>query len=132
MIAIKFCPFCEKTGTVKIITRPDKTRFCKCSNCGEEFIPGGMMIENHKILMELRRLSKAGDKQLLREVKTYQSDRSPIIEDIQRCIDIAKEHDCVVRLEWHIKWSGHYHIYINSKSNAEDIYVHEVPKSYSV
>lgn len=69
---------------------------------------------------------------MLREVKTYRNDRSPIIEDIQRCIDIAKENDCVVRLEWYIKWSGNYHIYIDSKSNAEHVYIHEVPKVYPV
>ena len=69
---------------------------------------------------------------MMQEVKIYRNDRSPIIEDIQRCIDIAKENDCVVRLEWFIKWSGKYSVQVNSKSNAEDVYVHEVPKVYGI
>ena len=63
MIDLNSCPFCEKTGTIKIITRPNKTRFCKCSNCGEEFVPGGMMSENLKILRrnKIKDCPKDGD-----------------------------------------------------------------------
>lgn len=69
---------------------------------------------------------------MLREVKIYQSDRSPIIEDIQRCIDIAKENDCIVMLEWFVTRSGKYYMYIDSEGNAEEIYVNHIPKSYPV
>ena len=51
MAELTYCPFCEKE-TIEIITKPNKTRFCKCSNCEEEFVPGGMMNENLKILRE--------------------------------------------------------------------------------
>ena len=48
------CPFCE-TKSVNIITKADRTKFCKCEKCGEEFVPAKMMDENLEILRKRNR-----------------------------------------------------------------------------
>ena len=71
----------------------------------------------------------------MKEVKTYLLDRhedTPQIEHIQKCIEIAKENDCIVSLEWNKKWSGHYRRYIYAEDNAQDVFDNRLPKVYGL
>ena len=47
-------------------------------------------------------------------------------------IEIAKENDCIVSLEWTKKWSGHYKRYIYAEDDALDVFDNRIPKVYGL
>ena len=71
----------------------------------------------------------------MKMVKTYlleKHETTPTVEHIQRCIEIAKENDCIVSLEWVMKWNGHYSRYIYADDNALDVFNNRLPKVYGL
>lgn len=71
----------------------------------------------------------------MKRVETYlleKHETTPTVEHIQHCIDIAKENDCIVSLEWVMKWSGHYSRYIYADDNALDVFNNRLPKVYGM
>lgn len=71
----------------------------------------------------------------MKKVETYLLEKhedTPTIEHIQQCIDIAKEKDCIVSLEWNKKWSGRYSRYIYANDNAKDVFDNRLPKVYGL
>ena len=71
----------------------------------------------------------------MKKVEIYSLEKHetrPTVEHIQQCIDIAKENDCIVSLEWTIKWSGHYSRYIYADDEALDVFNNRLPKVYGM
>ena len=71
----------------------------------------------------------------MKRVEAYmleKHERTPNIEHIQRCIEIAKENDCIVSLEWTMKWSGHYKRYIYAEDDAQDVFDNRIPHVYGL
>lgn len=69
----------------------------------------------------------------MKRVETYileKHERKPTIEHIQKCIEIAKENDCIVSLEWTVQWSGHYSRFIYADDVAQDVFDNRLPKVY--
>lgn len=57
----------------------------------------------------------------MKEVKTYECDfdYTPTEEEVKKCIEIAKETNCIVHLIWRKKWSGKYERHFYGDENAE-------------
>ena len=70
----------------------------------------------------------------MKEVKTYilDDDTGPALEDIEQCVNIAKSTNCVVKLEWIMKWSGHYERIIRSEDDPQDYYENHIPHIYGL
>lgn len=49
-------------------------------------------------------------------------DKTPKKEEVKKCIQIAKENNCVVSLVWRLKWSGRYDRYYYGDENPEEQY----------
>jgi hypothetical protein len=72
---------------------------------------------------------------MLKEVKTCFMDElneTPTLDDIKACVAIAKENDCIVKLEWTMKWSGHYARYIRASDDPQEFYDNKLPKVYGL
>ena len=72
---------------------------------------------------------------MIKEVKVYMIDElstTPTLEDIKECVSIAKEKDCIVQLEWNMKWSGHYSRYIRASDDPQEFYDNKLPKVYGL
>lgn len=68
----------------------------------------------------------------IKMVLTYRLDNGiPKLEDIQDCIDKAKEYGCYIKLEWFVKYSGTYHVMVKYDDDAKEIY-EQLPKVYGV
>lgn len=70
----------------------------------------------------------------MKELKSYilDYDNTPSLTDIQQCICIAKKFDCAVKLQWTVKWSGHYSQIIRAEDDAQDIYNNHIPHIYGM
>ena len=72
---------------------------------------------------------------MLKEVKAYmidELDKTPTLQNIEECIAIAKENDCIVELNWTMKWSGHYTRYIRANDDPQDFYNNKLPRVYGL
>ena len=71
--------------------------------------------------------------EMITEVRLYQVgfDTVPDEEDLLRCIGIAREHGCIVRLEWRLRWSGDHYIQVTGDSTVEGL-LERMPKSYGM
>ena len=72
---------------------------------------------------------------MLKEVKTYLIDglnETPSLDDVKQCVEIAKENNCVVKLEWIMKWSGHYSRYIWADDDPQEFYDNKLPQLYGM
>ncbi len=67
----------------------------------------------------------------VKKVLTYHLDGIPKPEDIQDCINLAKEDGSIIRLEWFVKYSGTYHVMIQYDDNAKEIF-DRLPKVYGI
>ena len=67
---------------------------------------------------------------MIQEVKVYWCDH-PKDEDITEAMQIAKDNNCIVRLEWFVKYSGHYAARITPESTMEDV-KKQIPKVYGI
>ena len=67
---------------------------------------------------------------MIKELKTYILDfnSTPTKEDVEFCINKAKNEDCVVKLFWRTKWSGEYCRYIYPSSDIESV-LNSLPKN---
>ena len=54
--------------------------------------------------------------------------KCPNLEHIQTCCEIAKRDNCVIRLLWHVQYSGWYDVLLYPDSNPEEIFENEVPQ----
>lgn len=71
----------------------------------------------------------------MKKIETYMLDEvndTPKIKDIEECIKIAKEHDCVIELRWFMKWSGKFVRYIHATDDAQDVYDNRIPHVYGM
>ena len=70
---------------------------------------------------------------MISEVKRYMCpfDTTPKDDDIEKCIELAKQNDCVIELFWRMKWSGNYSRYIYPESTFDEI-KESLPKIYGV
>ena len=71
----------------------------------------------------------------MKKVETYlleKNETTPTVEHIQKCIDIAKENDCIVSLEWVMNWYGHYSRYIYADDDALNVFNNRLPKIYGM
>lgn len=70
---------------------------------------------------------------MIKEVKEFMCDfdYTPTDEDIQKCLEIAKRDNCVVKLCWNKKWSGHYSRCIRPEHTFEEI-KESLPKIYGM
>lgn len=84
-------------------------------------------------LCKPRKVPKRKLNKMIKEVKIYQCefDKVPTDSDLEECISIAKEHKCIVQLEWCLKWAGHYHIQIDENTTLEEA-KNKLPKEYGV
>ena len=57
---------------------------------------------------------------------------TPTLDDIKQCIFLAKSTDTVVKLEWDVKWSGHYSRLIRADDDPQDIYDNHIPHIYGM
>ena len=72
---------------------------------------------------------------MIKEIKTYLIDElstTPTLDDIQACVEIAKENDCIVELNWIMKWSGQYSRYIRATDDPQEFYDTKLPKVYGI
>ena len=71
----------------------------------------------------------------MKRVETYlleKHETRPTVEHIQKCIEIAKEQNCIVSLEWTLPWSGHYSRYVYAEDDALDVFNNRLPKVYGM
>ena len=72
---------------------------------------------------------------MLKEVKELYIDElntTPTLDDIKECVSIAKENDCIVKLNWTMKWSGHYARCIRATDDPQEFYDTKLPKVYGM
>ena len=56
-------------------------------------------------------------------IEEYDGRRTPKYEDIEECVKIANEKDCIVRLEWTMmRWPSLYKRDIYPGEDAQEIY----------
>lgn len=66
------------------------------------------------------------------EIKYFQCDSSvPTNEEIESCIQIAKEHSCEVVLRWTFPHSGEYSLAIRGDDTLEEC-LSALPESYPI
>lgn len=87
----------------------------------------------HFFALYLQKIKVTFQKVMLTEVKLYQCefDRTPTDDDLLKCIEIAKEDDCIVHLQWCLKWSGNYYVQVTKDSTLETI-KERLPKIYGI
>ena len=71
----------------------------------------------------------------MKRVETFildKVDTTPKLKDIEECVRIAKENDCVVNLKWFMKYSGKYERYIEADDDPNEFYERNLPKIYGV
>ncbi len=71
---------------------------------------------------------------MLKEVKVFHVEpigNSPSLDDCYDAVDIAIKNNCFVRMEWYVKYSGHYHKLIGTSDDAKTVY-DSLPKIYGV
>lgn len=70
-------------------------------------------------------------------VKTYLLEledlsKTPTLEDIKECVEIAKNDNCIVELIWHTKWSGLYSRYIRAEDDPQKYFRDSIPHVYGL
>lgn len=70
---------------------------------------------------------------MITEVKLYQCefDTVPNDDDLLKCIEIAKENDCIVHLQWSLKWSGNHYVQVTKDSTLMAV-KDRIPKTYGL
>ena len=72
---------------------------------------------------------------MLKEVKEFYIDElnaTPTLDDIKTCVAIAKENNCIVKLNWTMKWSGNYARCIRASDDPQEFYDNKLPKVYGL
>jgi hypothetical protein len=57
--------------------------------------------------------------------------KTPTKEDIQSAIEIAAQHDCIVKLIWYVRYSGWYERFIEATNDVNEVYAH-LPHIYGL
>jgi len=70
---------------------------------------------------------------MIKEIKTVIviGNKSPSVEDIAEAILYASENNCLVKIEWHIPYSGSYSRVVHGDSNVQEI-KDSLPKVYGL
>ena len=68
---------------------------------------------------------------MIQEVRIYLSDGEPKEEDILKAIDIVKRDGCLIRLQWHMEYSGMHEVIVAHDSTLESVKA-QLPKFYPV
>lgn len=68
---------------------------------------------------------------MIQELKTYLCDHTPKDDDILEAMKIVKNDNCVVKISWHIKYSGTYDVVIANDSTLESVKA-QIPKIYPI
>lgn len=68
---------------------------------------------------------------MIQELKTYICNTVPKDDDILKAIDIAKNEHVLIKLQWHVNYSGTYHVVISQDSTIESVR-EQMPKIYPI
>ena len=68
---------------------------------------------------------------MIQEVRTYICDGTPSDEDIKEAISIVQREGVVIRLQWHVKYSGTYFATVAYDSTLESVKA-QIPKVYGM
>jgi hypothetical protein len=68
---------------------------------------------------------------MIKEVKTYYVSDVPNDDDINEAISKAASLNVIVKLFWHVPYSGDYEMYIGSEDTLETVKEH-MPKMYGI
>ena len=68
---------------------------------------------------------------MLMELKKYRSEDSPKDEELSEGLAIAKENNCYVVIEWYVKYSGAYYVFIRPDAEMEQLRA-QIPKRYGI
>ena len=68
---------------------------------------------------------------MLKEIKHYECDNVPKDEDILQGMEIAKENNCIVTIQWFVPYSGTYTVSISDGSTLDDVKA-KMPKVYGI
>lgn len=68
----------------------------------------------------------------MRILKDYWCDSTPTDEEIEEAISIASADDCVVNLQWFVKYNGYYRAVITKDDTLEYIKQRFIPRMYGM
>ena len=68
---------------------------------------------------------------MLKKVEIYRCDDSPGDEEINEVLYMVKRKNIVIRVEWFVKWSGHYSFIADKDSTYESI-KQQIPRIYGM
>lgn len=67
-------------------------------------------------------------------ILTYglKDNKTPTLENIRTCCEIAKRDNCIIHLWWYVQYSGWYDVLLFPESNPEEVFEKEVPQVYGI
>ena len=68
---------------------------------------------------------------MIQECRIYVCDGIPLDEDIFKAIEIVQQNKCLIRLEWFVPYSGHYHAMVALDSTLESV-KKQIPRVYGI
>lgn len=68
---------------------------------------------------------------MIQEVRTYICDGTPSDEDIKEAIDIVQREGFIIRLRWHVRYSGTYFATVACDSTLESVKA-QIPRVYGM
>jgi len=72
---------------------------------------------------------------MIKCVEKYMVDgiyNTPTLDDVEKCISIAKEKKCIIELRWIMRYSGEYVRYFNGDEDPQEFYKNRLPHIYGM